>query len=448
MGKRVQPGSRKLPATLLSVPLCLGLLAGCASYHPAPLPSIAELKVLPGLPAGKDLSLNDVAALAVRNDPGLIAARQQHDVAAADVFSAGLPPDPSINAGFDALISGPGSVPSISAGFSQDLGALITYRVDRQAAQAGLAQVDASILWQEWQVASQAEQLAVAIWTDRQSASSLSRQVAALNGVNVAVAQQIAGANQTLADGSASLAALAGEQAALDTAQQNAAHDLASLDALLGLSPGVDIKLAAPATAPPAAGTVASAIASLPDRRPDLIALQDGYAQADARLRGAILSQFLPISLGATGGRDTTNVFSAGPQITLTLPLFNRNRGAIASATASRAQLAAQYRASLASALSDAEALAASIALLQTQTDSAEAAATQAEQTEQAASRAYAAGEITSTAFANLASAEADREASAISLRGQLQTAEISLATLLGLGLPRFAGAHEEASVT
>ena len=424
-----------------------GALAACAAYHPAPLATTAPLQDRLGalhhaLPDGHviatagPLSLQNVASLAVLNDPDLVAARTQHDVAAAELLTAGLPPDPSITGGFGALLGGPASMSSISAGYMQDVGALITYRPVRQAAQAGLAQVDASILWQEWQVAAQAEQLTVTLATDQATLASLRQDASTLGAVDAEVERQIAQSNQTLGDGALAQAALATVQAALDTAEQSAAHDRDQLDALLGLQPGIDVQLAPPDVAPLAPGVLAPAIATLSQRRPDLIALRYGYAQADAKLRAAILSQFLPISLGATGGRDTSGVTSLGPQVTLTLPLFNRNRGVIATASATRAQLSAQYAASLASATGGARSLSASITLLQTQAAAAGIEAARAAAMADSARRAFGTGQISASAFASLQSAAGERERTSISLRGQLQTAEISLATLLGLGLP------------
>jgi outer membrane protein TolC len=425
---------------------CCALVA-CAAYHAAPLATVPPLQnrlsalrhVLPDggtIPLTAPLSLREVAGLAVLNDPDLLAARAQHDVAAAALLSAGLPPDPSITGGFGALLGGPGSMPSISAGFMQDVGALITYKADRQAAQAGLAQVDAGILWQEWQVAAQAEQLGVALAADRAMLASLREDAAALAPLDAEIERQIAQSNQTLADGATSAAALATVQAALDSAAQNAAHDRDQLDALLGLQPGTNIPLAPLDVTPPAFGTLAPAIATLAQRRPDLIALRYGYAQADAKLRAAILAQFLPISLGAAGGRDTSGINSAGPQVTLTLPLFNRNRGGIAEAAASRAALAAQYRASLASAAGGARALGASIALLQAQLAAAGTEADRAVAMAATARREFAASEISAPGFASLQTAAGERERTLIGLRAQLQTADISLATMLGLGLP------------
>ncbi len=429
--------------------LACWVLAACTTYHAAPLATVpplhSQLSTLRHIrPDGSaicvdaPLSLPDVAALAVLNDPDLAAARAQHGIAAAELLGAGLPPDPSITGGVAALLGGPGAMPAISAGLTQDVSALITYKAERRAASAGQAQVDAGILWQEWQVAAQAEQLVVALSADAQTIASLQRDIAVLGPIGAATQVQIAQSNQTVNEGAASLVALAVVRDALNTAAQAAARDRDQLDALLGLESGIDVALAPVEVAPPAPGMLAPAVATMAQRRPDLIALRYGYGQADQKLRAAILTQFLPLSLGAAGGRDTSGVYSAGPQVTLALPLLNRNRGAVAAAGATRAALAAQYQASLASATGGAQALYASILLLQSQTAAAQAEAGQAETMANAARQSFDAGQITAPAFATLQSIAGERQRAAITLRAQLQSAEISLATMLGLGLPPF----------
>jgi len=425
-------------------------LSGCISYHAAPLvlqsplkSTVAELHTqLPngeGVPVSLPLMAQNAAALAVLNDPDLMAARAQQGVGQADLLNAGLLPDPSLSGGFAALISGPGSVPAISGGLAEDVSALVTYRANVQAATAGLAQVNAQILWQEWQVASQAEQLCIALVSDRQTIATLQADHDALTQVNNATQAQIAARNLTLGASSASMAALAATDTALNAARQTQDQDRDQLDALLGLQPGVDVPVALPALLPLDAGAAAQAIAALPSRRPDLIALRFGYDQADARLRAAILSQFLPISLGGSGGRDTSRVWSAGPQVTLTLPLFNRNRGGVAQATATRAQLAAQFQASLASADAGAQALLVQIPVLQAESAAADAQAATAANMAAQAQTAFANGALDAASAANLQTAASDRQREAIALRQQLMTARLSLATLLGVGLPPIA---------
>jgi outer membrane protein TolC len=432
-------------------------LSGCASYHSAPLILTSPLQpstfaLVRKLPDGRTItgrgpfSLEDVAALAIVNDPDLIAARAQHGVGEADLLSAGLLPDPSITGGFAALISGPASVPSISGGLAEDLSALITYRANVQGAKAGLAQIDATIFWQEWQVASQAEQLCINLDGDKRIVATLQSDHDALTGINNASEAQVAANNLTLNASSASMAALAATDTALNVAIQAQNQDLDQLDSLLGLQPGIAVPVTLPVIQPLDPHIAAKALATLTERRPDLIALRYGYIQADAKLRAAILTQFLPINIGATGGRDTTDVWSAGPQVTLTLPLFNRNRGGIATATATRAQLASQFTASLASANAGAEALIARIVVLEAESHAADRAAADAVKIASQAETAQTNGSLDALSAVNLRTAAADRQREAIALDTQLLTARLSLNTMLAIGLPPIAGPAMEST--
>jgi outer membrane protein TolC len=126
--------------------------------------------------------------------------------------------------------------------------------------------------------------------------------------------------------------------------------------------------------------------------------------------------------------------------------LFNHNRAGIAQAQATRAVLAAQYAASLDGAVGAVDSLLASSAQLRAEVEAADVAAAQARQSAQAAQNAYASGELDARAAADLLTAAGDREREAIALDVQLQTARLSLATLLGLGLPPLPGAAQEPS--
>jgi len=95
---------------------------------------------------------------------------------------------------------------------------------------------------------------------------------------------------------------------------------------------------------------VTAALARLPDRRLDLLALQAGYRSADRQLRADILAQFPLLDIGFTRASDNTGVNSVGFGITLRLPVFNGNRGKIAVDRATRKALNAAYQAHLDSA--------------------------------------------------------------------------------------------------
>lgn len=433
----------------------VGLLSGCATYHKAPLSLTPDLKPglagldrhLPGggqIPIGQPLTLQELAKLAVLNNPDLKAARAQRGIAQAELLASGLPPDPSVSGGFESLLGGPASMPALTGGLVEDISSLITYRATRAAARAGAARVNAQTLWQEWQVAARAEQLGISLAADRGLLASLRAERAVLSAIVHDTTRQVVAGNLTLKEEAAGLAALATVEASLDTQAQAQAHDRAQLDALLGLAPDVSVPLAPVHVTAVPPGIAAQALASLARRRPDLIALRYGYKQADARLRAAILSQFLPVSLGVSANRDTSGVVSAGPQVMLTLPLFNRNRGNIATARATRAALAAQFSARLDGAAGDAKALLANAAQLRGQLRAAKAQAAQAAHIAAQARHAYAAGALSARDLASLQSAAATQARTAMTLTAQWQSAEISLATLLGIGLPKLAPPHTD----
>jgi outer membrane protein TolC len=78
---------------------------------------------------------------------------------------------------------------------------------------------------------------------------------------------------------------------------------------------------------------------SIEHSRLDLAALRAGYLSQEAKLYGAVLSQFPKIGLGITRARDTSNVGTIGFGVTLDLPLFDRGQGRIAAEHATRQQL-------------------------------------------------------------------------------------------------------------
>nr|WP_295745656.1 TolC family protein [uncultured Acidocella sp.] len=414
--------------------LALAGLSGCATYHSAPLPD--TMPVAGQLPATQPLTLAQLATLAVQRDPDLTAARAQAGIAQAELLVNGTPPDPSLSIGFEALLGGPASMSAIAGSLVEDVSPLITRSANINAAKAHLLQVNASILWQEWQVAARAEQLDVTLNGEAAQLASLHKDEQALAALDQEVEAQTAAGNLTQQDASASQTVLATLRAALDSEEQAQAQDQAQLDALLALPPGTPVSLAPLGVAAMPPARLQQALATLPQRRPDLLAMRYGYTEADEKLRAAIRSQFLPISLGAQGGRDTSGVVSAGPLVTLSLPLFNRNRPAVETGEATRTALRARYAAGLADARNGAEALAQSIALLQHQATQAEQAAAQAASIAEDARLTFAAGGLDARAETGLITAAGDREREAIQLRTQLQTAEVSLATLLGLGLP------------
>lgn len=432
------------PQALLLLWALLALLAGgCASYDAAPLPaqgplarSVAALRHDTTLPAA--LQVEDVARLALLNDPDLVAARTRHKVADAQLLQAGILPNPQLSlSATPTLIGPPGSATAWNAAVSQDLRAFILRPTGIRAARADLHDVDAQILWQEWQVVGQARLLAVQLIEEK-------RTLALLGDLQAMLARRVADRQQALAAGDATYATVAPDLAALADAETRR-HDADrlvlqqrhALAALLGLAPDATLILADRSLLPPLdPAAIRAGLSGLGARRPDLLALRWGYLAADQRLRGALLSQFPALNFGANGGSDNTNVRGFGPQLTLDLPLFDRGQGRIAAAHATRAQLRAEYVARIAASTGEVQARLDELALLDRQIGSARAQLPAVRAAADAAARPDTASLLDPQARIDLISARTLRESELIALEQSRLEQTVAIETLAGIGMP------------
>lgn len=340
----------------------LALLAGCASYRAAPLADAAVTLAPPDMTVvsadasrinrpylqpqpvnwTQPLTPNALAVIAVLENPDLKAQRAKAGVADAQAFAARLLPDPTFQANYDKLLAGPDRFDAFGGQLAMDLNQLRTARVTRQNNEATRKQVRLDLAWAEWQTAGQARLQGVRVL-------ALTRQLAIARASEVSAEQLFAASTRAGARGDISGADVdTRRQAALDAADKarTAENDLITargeLNRVLGLPPETVLRLAPPAepATPPTASVL---VAQSLDRRLDLQALRVGYDAAEAEVHKAILEQFPNLSLTLASARDTSDNRTIGPAIGFTLPLWNRNRGGIATATATRAQLRAEY---------------------------------------------------------------------------------------------------------
>ena len=441
--------------------LAAALLGGCASYHPEPLSasahlaaSVAGLNVardqiaLPALarydfnPA-KPLDATGLAILAVLNNPQLKAERARLGVAQAQAFDAGLLPDPQL--GFSQDFPGNSVGASTSAynlGLSYDIAALITHHAAHRAAQHAATQVNLQVLWAEWQTVAQARLLYTRI-TGNAARLSLLEQERTLFAQRLKRSQAaLAQGNVTRLDVDAQLVPL---QALTQTLQQIERQQLglqSQLHALLGLKADVPLSLAAPSEqAAPTGAQVDAALNTLPHIRPDLMALQAGYAAQEQKVWQAVLGQFPAFNLGFTRARDTAGVNTVGFGVSISLPLFNRNQGVIATQRATRAQLQADYQARLDQADADVRQAQADIALLQQQRQTLQDALPALASADAAAQQALQQGGMSLLEFINQRTALLDQRL-ALQANAQQRAEQIlALQLLTGLGPYRQAAA-------
>lgn len=296
------------------------------------------------LDLAQPLEPNAIAVLAVINNPDLKAMRTRAGVSDAQVFSAGLLPDPTFSAGIDHIISGPDPVDNLATALGFSLNELRTRGAVRARAEADARQVRLDLAWAEWQMAGQARIQAVRVLTlarqtellgaSRDATQSLLSRTLRAAGRGDYSADQVQAARLSAFD--------AAERARIVEADYAAAK--LGLTRLLGLPPNYPLTIA-PVAAPNIPPSPDELFALARDNRTDLAALRAGYDAQEAAVRKAVLDQFPNFGITLNASRDTGTNRLIGPAIDFTIPLWNRNRGGIAIERATRAALGAEYEA-------------------------------------------------------------------------------------------------------
>jgi outer membrane protein TolC len=420
----------------------LSTLAGCATYTQHPLDLHAEAKnAVSDLRHGETLparlALADVERLTLDNNPELVAVRAQRGIAEAQLRTAGILPNPVLNMSYADVLSGPGTFAALAGGLAQDLKALVTLSSRRHAADAAAQSVDAAVLWQEWQTVGKARLAAVDVIKGEKQLTLLRSNAALWR-------ERLQRNRQALEQGDATLVTLAPDVVAgsdaqkqfddFERAQKTRRRDL---NALLGLSPTAVLDLTEDVILPPVdADAIRSQLPDLVNRRPDLIALQLGYRSQEEKVRGAVLAQFPLFSLGYAYGRDTSNVRTLGPQITMDLPVFDRNQGNISQEQATREQLHAEFNARLIAAKSEVEGLLADQALLQGQLAGKRALLEQMAPVAERAQVAFRQGDIDERSYVDLVAAHNLKQQEILALQLVQLEQQVAIATLIGAGMP------------
>ncbi|CAB3780227.1 hypothetical protein LMG28614_01019 [Paraburkholderia ultramafica] len=447
---------RLSPQLRALVPLGALLLGGCTWYHREPLApqntatsahSLERIQIdasrmpLPELAAHRfdpsdGLDIDEVAMLAVANNPELKLARDDLGIARAQAYSAGLLPDPQLSVSSD-YPGAAGATRAFNYGLSVDVMAIVLRSANRQSADATVAKTDLGLLWQEWQIVAQARQLFIKTRFQQDTLPLLQQQRELARTRYERMAEARRDGNLTDDTLSAALTAYSDarkQYADAERAAQQTHHDL---NALLGLAPEVQLQLTgsediAPLTDP----TLDAALASLAQRRPDLIALQAGYEAQEQKYRAAILSQFPSLSVGFVRARDTSNIYTSGFQINLSLPIFNRNQGNVAIEKATRQRLRDEYQTRLNQAYADVAQMRADQTILTRQLQQTEAALPDVDIAAQHAAAAYAEHNLALGAYTDAQSAALSKRVDVATLRESLAEQRVGLQALLGSAIP------------
>jgi len=441
----------RTPFRLALAALC-SVCAGCASYRPEPLDTaprmardVAHIEVdaarmpLPALRShrfdpGDGLDIDEVAMLAVANNPRLRLERDRLGVARAQAFAAGLLPDPQLALTRDFPTNGgPGDTSAFSAGLSYDVNALLTRSARSAAASASARQVNLELLWQEWQVVGRARLLFVRSLEQQRLLDVLHENQKLFAKRYRYVQAALAEGNTTLDAAAADLAALQDAGRQINELERQQRRNRVDLNRLLGLAPDAELRLVGGAALPPLdAAQVKASLAQLARRRPDLLALEAGYQSQEERFRAAVLAQFPALNVGLTRARDTSNLYTQGLGITLSLPIFDGNRGNVAIERATRRQLHDEFQLRLNDAAAEVTALLGDQKLLAAQLAGVKSALATLEQASASAAAALQAGNLGELAYANVQSGLLAKRVEAVTLEQRILEQRIAILTLAG----------------
>ena len=339
------------PASKIAAVLFLAI-GGCSSktIEDIPLPAA----VVPGLSLvavtetrrvdlSSALDGYALAAIAVITNPDLNAMRTREGVAEAQAFAAGLYPDPSFSLSVDYPQNGGGLVNALAASLGLDIAALLRRPASKRRAKAEVESVRLDIAWAEWLIAEQAKMQAVRV-------PYLERSRLLTARLNDLAKDELARSVTAMVRGDLPAASLevrrlaAADAAARDRDSENIlAQARLDLNRTLGLDPDERIEIAAVALTDPSAFAPAELFLQAVRQRADLQGMRAGYegSLADQALAG--LNRYPMPVVAVNSARDTGAIRTIGPNLSLTLPLWNGARGELAIVKATRAQLRAEY---------------------------------------------------------------------------------------------------------
>ena len=311
---------------------------------------------------------------------------------------------------------------------------LITRQARLDTAASARSQVDLTLLWQEWQVVQQARSLDVRYQAESRQLALLRKTLKLYDKRYSQSAQALRRGDLTLDVSGTDLTGLMGIYSQISQLEQTHNETCHSLNLLLGLKPEVRLTLSPLSKPAPFEGSaIRKTLADIARRRPDLLALQAGYRSQEAKVRSAVLAQFPSISIGINRARDTSALYTSGFAISLNLPVFSANRGAIAVERASRSELRTEYQSRLDQTATDIDRLVALQAIDAKQQHVLDLYLPKLQKMVNQARQAFRNGDIDALTFLNMETTLVNKRLELISLQGNQWENRIALDTLLAL---------------
>jgi outer membrane protein TolC len=383
---------------------------------------------------------DEAAAIALYSNPALRAIRDRRGLAAAQVIQAGILPNPVVSYERDYVTGG--NTAGTTTGYTLSAGweftALIPFLPKQTAARKNFRSVDLDVAWQEWQIAMNARTAVYRVLGLSAQVAQAQEATEGLQESTDAVRKALDAHEKTVLDLAAVEAASQDSRATVLGLEQGFAKERLGLNKILGVEPEIQIRLRS--------GLVLPTHVDPPDqrelfdniesRRLDLLGLRQGYESQDATVRAAILAQFPKMSVAIVPASDTTNVHSTGFNVTVDVPIFDRNQGVIATERATRQRLRDEYNQRVFEARSDIATAIADIRSLDRQIEAAEEALPLLEKLVASAQTAVEQGNADVLSYYTARSNLLQKRIQLIKLQEQLLEAHTALEIASGRYLP------------
>src|SRR5947208_2259755 len=300
---------------------------------------------------------DEAAAIALYSNPALRAIRDRRGLAAAQLVQAGILPNPVVSYSRDYVTGGNTAGTTTGYNFSAgwELSSLIPFLPKQTAARRNFRSVDLDVAWQEWQIAVNARAAVYRVL-------SLNAQVQRAREANRGLQESTGAMREALNKHEKTVLDLAAVQSASQDSlatmlglEQEFERQRLGLNKALGVEPTMNVRLRAGLALPTHVDVTGEheLLANVESRRLDLLGLRRGYESQDATVRAAILAQFPKMSAAFVQASDTTNVHTSGFNISVDVPIFDRNQGVIATERATRQRLKDEYNQRVFEARSD-----------------------------------------------------------------------------------------------
>ena len=295
----------------------------------------------------KGIGPDEAATIALFSNPALRSIRDRRGLASAQLIQAGILPNPVVSYERDYVTGGNtlGTRTGYTFNAGWEFSALIPFLPKQTAARKNFRSVDLDVAWQEWQIAVNAR---TAVYRVLALDGQLARAREATDGLQQstdAMRKAVDAHEKTVLELAAVESASQDSRATMLALEQEFDKQGLGLNKILGAEPGAKVVLRAGLNlptrlAPPAQEELSDDIKS---RRLDLLGLRQGLESQDATVRAAILAQFPKMSVAIVPATDTGNVHTTGFNVTVDVPIFDRNQGVIATERATRQKLVDEY---------------------------------------------------------------------------------------------------------